>query len=526
MSASHTDLASKTHRPQNAGHINTLPCVPAGALNLRNLLAEPKADPVVSSSESQTFIGQGFGSGISSGASLAQLMCEHEQKSQGTGSVDIGRGFGVPSLSTLTTNPNGPPSLTSTPQSSLSLGLLASLNISSSSLNSSSGAAPPSLLATSLGSLSLGNPKVTGSGSSLTPAPGLGSLSSVLQSSHSVEIGTGGKATTADPKGSPSLAELIQEHANRSPTNCGPFPGPHNSAASGMSQGTAAPAQMLSLSQLASQHQNKDTHVLPQSQSTERPADTLSLSKSTSAGPSGGSLLSLSQLATQHQTNNPLVLSQPLNSESSRNALKPTPGFSEGLSLSQLISQHQGKTSTTTNEPGYSLTSLLSPAVSEGTSVSQNSFKEVGTKHTHRPKPCNQNSKPLRLGQNIDLSTLMAQSPGVGPPHYDDDLSSPSLSSPVTFGFNSTVFAQPSVFAMTLSLHVPSNEKSKRRIKKAKMRRQRTESTYQAFLYSSQAKLLKGKEQQTPLLPITPFHFDTPSPDDIVRANQKKAFTR
>lgn len=46
-----------------------------------------------------------------------------------------------------------------------------------------------------------------------------------------------------------------------------------------------------------------------------------------------------------------------------------------------------------------------------------------------------------------------------------------------------------------------------------------------AFLYGTQTQLVKAKEQ-TPLLPITPFTFDTPSPDDVVRANQKKAFTR
>uniref|UniRef100_UPI003AADAAF3 HBS1-like protein isoform X2 n=1 Tax=Centroberyx gerrardi TaxID=166262 RepID=UPI003AADAAF3 len=166
-------------------------------------------------------------------------------------------------------------------------------------------------------------------------------------------------------------------------------------------------------------------------------------------------------------------------------------------------------------------------AKSEGAGVAvAGSFEDGGTKRKLHPKPCYQNSRPSRLGQNIDLTALMAQSPGVGPHHYDDDLSSPFSPSPVALRSGCTVFARPSVFAETLSLHAPSQEKRKGRMMKAKMRSQRIRSGYQAFLYSSQAQLVKAKEQQTPLLPITPFLFDTPSPDDIVRANQKKAFTR
>ena len=55
--------------------------------------------------------------------------------------------------------------------------------------------------------------------------------------------------------------------------------------------------------------------------------------------------------------------------------------------------------------------------------------------------------------------------------------------------------------------------------------KRRTFDLYKAFLYSRQVQDVKDKEI-SPLIAITPFDFKSASPDDIVKANQKKAFTR
>ncbi|XP_037606303.1 HBS1-like protein isoform X2 [Sebastes umbrosus] len=518
LSASHTDITPNAHKPQTDRCKRTQPHVQASATNLRDLLMQHKADPVVSSSEHQNCIHQNGGPGVSSGASLAELMSGHRQKSKATGVVDIGRGLGVPSLSALTIGSNSPPSIIPN-QNSLSLGTLASLNMTSAFHGSA-----PSLLSVPLSSLSLNNPKITTASSSLAAPPGFGSLSSVLLSNQpSVGVETGGKAAMAGPKGSPSLADLIQEHSNRSPTSSNSFPTPQSDITSVTCQGMAAPAQTFSLSGLASQHQNRNARIQSQSQSTDQTANTLDFSKPTNNPACLGGTVSLSQLALQHQTNSSFTSLQPVSVDSPANALKQPPGISELLPLSHLASEHKGKTSNTSNGSQYSLTSLLSPAKPEKAGVLADSTTEGGTKCKLNHKPYHQNVRPPKLKQTIDLSALIAQSDGAGPRHFDLDLpspSSPSSPSSLATGLDSSVFAQPSVFAITMSIQ---SHRQQKKTRKGKIRGQRTGSGYQAFLCKSPD---KSEEQHTPLSPIVPFGFDAPSPDDIVRANQRKAFTR
>ncbi|XP_035473261.2 HBS1-like protein isoform X3 [Scophthalmus maximus] len=508
LSASHTDITSMAH-PQSDGCKYTQPRVPASEPNLHDLLSQHKADLVVSSSENQN-----VGLGVSS---LAQFMSEHEQRSKGTAAVDTKQGLGVPSLSALTMGPNSTPSLTLHP-SGLSLGTLASLNVTSASHSSA-----PLLLSASLSSLSLNKPKLPTSSSSPAVPPGFGSVSSVLQRNPLLEgVGTGGKATVADRKGSPSLADLIQEHSNHSPIISDSFTTPHSSIVSGKCVGMAAPAQTLSLAELASQHQDWSAHSQSQSQS-RRPADTLTFSKPTNFTSTFlGGTVSLSQLALQHQANSSSASPQPISTESPTNALKQPPGLSELFSQSHLSSEHKGETSTTSYGSQYSLTSLLSPAKPKRVDVLAGSTLEGGIKCKLDRKPYHQNSRPPNPGQTIDLSALMAQSHGAGPRHFDYNLHSPSCPAPVALGSESSVFATPSVFALTLSTPCCRQLKRTRNVFKGKIRGQRTGSGYQAFLRKSQD---KSKEPLVPLPPIVPFCFDTPSPDDIVRANQQKAFT-
>lgn len=418
-----------------------------------------------------------------SSSSLAQLMSEHVQKSQRAG---------LPSLS----------SSTLAVLSGLSLGTLALLNSNSAPIATS----PPNHLASSLGSLSLGNRKLTAPGANMAP-PSFGSLSSVLQSSRPMEIATGGGAKGADPKGSPSLAELIQEHSNSSPTLYRTLPGLHGNTA--QTAAGPAPALTRSLSQLPQPPGPLNTHCSPQTQITTTPEP---------------HVLPLSLLASQRQPVSTLPAADP------DGQVVPPPGLLG--ELSPLASQQHNRTSSDT-PPSLSLAALLPPGKPQPRSI-----REGGVRDKSRPllSPTPLSPRPPWGDQSVDLSALMAQSSHGGvlfACRHDKGLSSPSAVALRSdhHRHGSSVFARPSVFALTLSVRAPSRGKRRRRrmmmMKEAvgDLRLEVGGGGHPAFLYGTQTQLVKAKEQ-TPLLPITPFTFDTPSPDDVVRANQKKAFTR
>lgn len=89
-----------------------------------------------------------------------------------------------------------------------------------------------------------------------------------------------------------------------------------------------------------------------------------------------------------------------------------------------------------------------------------------------------------------------------------------SRKAPLSLAWTKALAARPSAFASTLCLRYPLKSCKRRNL-----------DLYKTFLYSRQVQDVSDKEM-SPLVAITPFDFKSASPDDIVKANQKKAFTR
>lgn len=375
-----------------------------------------------SSSDNSSFAQQSLCPDLS-GMSLSQLMSGHVQQSKEDG--DAGRSFRLPSLSVLTNGSISPSSIMCN-QNSLSLGTLASLTSPSGAQSSAL-----SLLSIPLSNLSLSNSVTTTSSSLARSRLSLGSLLStgaVSQSSCGVE----GQSKMA----SPSLCDLIQEHSNCS----------------------SAPAQALSLSELAAQHQGRSAHI--QLGITGKPENHLS---STIAPASFGGAVALAELALQHRADSGLTES----------------GASAFMELHA---------------------SLASPCTPAGTS-------RQGVTNL---KPSHRNPSSSKPRRTVDVGTLMEQPDDPSSLYFSGALSSLS--------HTPSVFAKPSVFAWALSFQ--SHRLRKRRnTLKGQIHNRGTGGDHQD---------LGGQRQQlsTTLSPITPFLFDTPSPDDIIRAKQLKAFTR
>ncbi|XP_067398363.1 HBS1-like protein isoform X2 [Emydura macquarii macquarii] len=89
-----------------------------------------------------------------------------------------------------------------------------------------------------------------------------------------------------------------------------------------------------------------------------------------------------------------------------------------------------------------------------------------------------------------------------------------SKSQDLSVSWMKALCARPSAFALTLCLRYPQKGCKRRKI-----------DIHKTFLYSRQVQEVKHKEIG-PLIAITPFDFKSASPDDVVKAGQKRAFAR
>ncbi|XP_032958335.1 HBS1-like protein isoform X2 [Rhinolophus ferrumequinum] len=257
---------------------------------------------------------------------------------------------------------------------------------------------------------------------------------------------------------------------------------------------------------------------------------------------------SLAELFQDHKENNPshcFSLSDLCNQSSA----SFTDLSSGSFSLSQPANQYQSSTgiseltgslsslafhkaSPTRDLENLSLSDLIAETIDTDSSQIKNDSFKLSLSEMRSPG----------IDSNIDLSVLI-KNPDFGPKPVVDQSVAPipgtkilnsklgkhSISAkdskknnkdslirkpPSALSWTKALAARPSAFASTLCLHYP-----------LKSCKRRTLNLYKTFLYSRQVQDVKDKEI-SPLVAITPFDFKSASPDDIVKANQKKVFTR
>ncbi|KAK6489750.1 hypothetical protein HHUSO_G6654 [Huso huso] len=211
------------------------------------------------------------------------------------------------------------------------------------------------------------------------------------------------------------------------------------------------------------------------------------------------------------------------------------------LSLSQLASEHEAKTGSLPLTG--TLSSLLTPVTTkakEQENVCLSSL--IADSVESAPKTWLMNNKhdvldsqpSVGLDLNVDLSMLIQKPPEAEMTKIllskskDQNISHSannqslckcktghvSKRQTMTVSWSKELSAKPSVFALALSVQYPPRGFRKQVL-----------GIHKAFLYSKQMQVVKRKDQG-PLFKIAPFDFQTPSPDDIIKAKQKKAFTR
>ncbi|XP_075803962.1 HBS1-like protein isoform X2 [Microtus pennsylvanicus] len=253
--------------------------------------------------------------------------------------------------------------------------------------------------------------------------------------------------------------------------------------------------------------------------------------------------LSLAELVEEHRENSPsqcftlsdlcnqssaslgsLPLSQLANRSPSSNEVSELTGSLSSLAFS--------KTSPTRDLENLSLSDLIAKTIElDKSPIKRDSF-ELSLSELRNPG----------IDSNIDLSVLIKTPEFVPKPVADPSVAptadtkvltsklgknssstkdskktkrgSLAKKAPLSLAWTKALAARPSAFASTLCLRYP-----------LKSCRRRTLDLYKTFLYSRQVQDVSDKEM-SPLIAITPFDFKSASPDDIVKANQKKAFTR
>ncbi|XP_008934908.1 PREDICTED: uncharacterized protein LOC103769463 [Merops nubicus] len=217
----------------------------------------------------------------------------------------------------------------------------------------------------------------------------------------------------------------------------------------------------------------------------------------------------LSQLVSQPQTSCGMPELTGSLSSLALSKVSP-PKEAESLSLSDLIAEtiEIDKTQQRTDFPMLNVTESRP---SKGTSIdlsiliknADTSAEQnvVGQSHTLNPEPKLIKEKQGKCS-GFDKANKKTKR-GLAPKSRDLSLS-----------WMKALRARPSAFALTLCLRYPP-----------KGYKRRTVGMHKAFLYSRQVQDIKPKETG-PLLAIAPFDFQSASPDDIVKANQKKSFTR
>lgn len=252
---------------------------------------------------------------------------------------------------------------------------------------------------------------------------------------------------------------------------------------------------------------------------------------------------SLAELFEQHRENSPgqcFTLSDLCNQSSASLG---------SLSLSQLASRSQSangvseltgslsslafcKTAPTRDLENLSLSDLIAKTIElDNSQIKKDSF-ELSLSEMRSPE----------VDSNIDLSVLIKTPEFVPKPVVDPSVAltpdtkvlssklgkpcNPTQGSkkakraclareaPLSLPWTKALAARPSAFASTLCLRYP-----------LRSCKRRTLELYKTFLYSRQVQDVSDKEI-SPLVAITPFDFKSASPDDIVKANQKRAFTR